>query len=262
MRTGQASLVEDLKMGASLDIDGGVVDVEVSYLDGAGSMHRQAISSAHSVDLVTSSPVRTFRMYKGQRHYSGHYWSATMRAFVTYESRLELGRLLLADFDPDVVSILSQPFYLSATIDGLRRVHVPDFLCVTRTRRTLLIDVKTVDALALPSVTETLSWSRLAVQGRGWDYEVWTGAPDLLLANVCFLSGFRNVKRSYTELLDDARDAAHPGMTFEEAVSAMGARGIHEALARPALLHLLWSGWLTVDLSEPIDGDSLLGPAP
>lgn len=33
---------------------------------------------------------------------SGYFWSATMSAHVVYESRLELARLLLADFDRHV----------------------------------------------------------------------------------------------------------------------------------------------------------------
>ncbi|WP_239074858.1 hypothetical protein [Streptomyces sp. SID10853] len=48
--------------------------------------------------LQEARPWRTFRWFKGQQHYSGTYWSATMGDHVIYESRLELGRLLFADF--------------------------------------------------------------------------------------------------------------------------------------------------------------------
>jgi hypothetical protein len=37
---------------------------------------------------------------------------------VVYESRLELARLLLADFDPLVCGIYSQPLRMVARIDG------------------------------------------------------------------------------------------------------------------------------------------------
>jgi hypothetical protein len=47
-------------------------------------------------------PWRTFRWYYGQQHYSGSYWASTMSAHVVYESRLELARLLIADFDASV----------------------------------------------------------------------------------------------------------------------------------------------------------------
>jgi hypothetical protein len=52
--------------------------------------------------LASAAPWRTFRWHKGQRHYSGTYWSATERDHVIYESRLELARLLFADFDTSV----------------------------------------------------------------------------------------------------------------------------------------------------------------
>jgi hypothetical protein len=51
-------------------------------------------------------PWRQVRSRHGQAHYSGSYASATTGSFILYESRLELSRLLVADFDPqDVVSM-------------------------------------------------------------------------------------------------------------------------------------------------------------
>jgi DNA-binding MarR family transcriptional regulator len=78
------------------------------------------VAEAHSwtaVDstvLSTTVPWRTFRWYKGQRHYSGVYWSVTMHDHIVYESRLELLRLIFADFDRSVHRILAQPFLLKA----------------------------------------------------------------------------------------------------------------------------------------------------
>jgi hypothetical protein len=59
--------------------------------------------------LSSAAPWRTFRWHDGQRHFSGTYWSATERGHVIYESRLELARLLFADFDASVNRILTQP---------------------------------------------------------------------------------------------------------------------------------------------------------
>lgn len=64
--------------------------------------------------LLNTVPWRTFRWYKGQRHYSGMYWIATTRAHVVCESRLELARLIFADCDRVVQRILAQPFLLKA----------------------------------------------------------------------------------------------------------------------------------------------------
>ncbi|MGH3624330.1 MAG: TnsA-like heteromeric transposase endonuclease subunit [Sciscionella sp.] len=91
--------------------------------------------------VVSASPWRTFRWYQGQRHYSGSFWSATERDLVIYESRLELARLLFADFDRSVQRILAQPFLLRAAVAGALRKHVPDYLLLTSTGP-LVVDVK------------------------------------------------------------------------------------------------------------------------
>ena len=54
-----------------------------------------------------AKPYRTFRWYLGQMHYSGSYWSSTESAHVIYESRLELSRLLMPDFDEQSASTLA-----------------------------------------------------------------------------------------------------------------------------------------------------------
>ena len=56
--------------------------------------------------LSSAEPWRTFRSYRGQRHYSGSYYSMTDGRHVIYESRLELARALLADFSPKRASDL------------------------------------------------------------------------------------------------------------------------------------------------------------
>ncbi|MGW1678810.1 hypothetical protein [Saccharopolyspora sp. NPDC002376] len=68
--------------------------------------------------LRTAVPWRTFRWYRGQKHYSGTYWAATEKDYVVYKSRLELARLLLADFDTSVRGIVAQPFLLKSTLSG------------------------------------------------------------------------------------------------------------------------------------------------
>jgi hypothetical protein len=81
--------------------------------------------------LATASPWRTFRWYKSQKNYSGSFWSATENDVVIYESRLELARLLFADFDTSVRHIVAQPFLLRAKVDGDLRRHIPDYLLFT-----------------------------------------------------------------------------------------------------------------------------------
>lgn len=63
-------------------------------------------------DPRTASPIRRFRSFKGQRYYSSWYWSSTVGYHLVHESRLELGRLLLADQDLAVTGITGQPLLL------------------------------------------------------------------------------------------------------------------------------------------------------
>jgi hypothetical protein len=121
-----------------------------------------------SADLLKSAvPWRTFRWYKKQQHYSGTYWSATMRDHVIYESRLELTRLLFADFDSSVRHIVAQLFLMKATVDGKVRKHIPDFLLVTE-QGPVVVDVKPLHRVAKADVAFTFGWVRHVVESRGW----------------------------------------------------------------------------------------------
>jgi hypothetical protein len=84
----------------------------VSFRTESGAAENESWTVVDSAELSNTLPWRTFRWYKGQRHYSGLYWSATMRDLVVHESRLELSRLIFADFDRAVHRILAQPFLL------------------------------------------------------------------------------------------------------------------------------------------------------
>jgi hypothetical protein len=78
--------------------------VEVRFRRGAGT--RVCGLDRLSVDeVLAAGPVREFRWYRGRRFYSSWYWSATTGGLVPYESRLELARIMLADFDLEVVGI-------------------------------------------------------------------------------------------------------------------------------------------------------------
>lgn len=126
--------------------------------------------------ISNAAPWRTFRWRHGQKHYSGTYWSATEQAHVIYESRLELARLLFADFDPAVTRIIAQPFLIRTLIDRRMRKHVPDYLLLTD-NGPVVVDVKPRSQLDEPKVRLTLDWTRTLVERRGWRYEVWSEPP-------------------------------------------------------------------------------------
>jgi hypothetical protein len=209
--------------------------------------------------LGDAAPWRTFRWYRGQKHYSGTYWSSTEGAHVVYESRLELARLLYADFDTAARHIVAQPFLLKAKVDRRMRKHVPDFLLITD-QGPMIVDVKPLARLSNPQIRFTLDWTRKLVEVRGWRYEVWSEPPATELMNVRFLAGFRNPSCFDAGLLEEVRRGDLPGRTLGEALSADYARP--PALVRSALFHLVWNKYLTVDVAEPLTSSSILMKGP
>lgn len=203
-----------------------------------------------------SVPWRAFRWHQGQRHYSGFYWSSTMHDHVIYESRLELSRLLYADFDPAVRAIFAQPFLLSAQVEGRSRRHVPDFLLLTDAVP-VVVDVKPARLLGEEKVAFTLGWTRHAVAARGWGYEVFTEPAVARLENIRFLAGYRRADLIDPVVVREVRAAGLAGGTLGQGFAAVP--GHPAALVRAAVLHLLWRGELTVDLDRPLSRRNVLG---
>jgi len=141
--------------------------------------------------LARALPVRKIRSHRGQLNRPGLFWSATTRDHIPYESLLELDRLLLADFDPDVSWIAAQPMQLEGK-DGRRvRKHVPDLLLTRHAKCPLVVDVKPPQFASRPDVAEVFAWTARLCAAAGWQYEVWTGAAPDLMANVRTLSVVR-----------------------------------------------------------------------
>ncbi|MFH8252889.1 TnsA-like heteromeric transposase endonuclease subunit [Microbacterium sp. B2969] len=208
----------------------------------------------------TAVPWRVFRWYRKQQHFSGSYWSATMEAPVGYESRLEYANLLLADFDPRVEWILSQPFLLEGTDRGATRKHIPDYLLAHTDGSVCVVDVKPTDRLTLPKVRESLAWSRRVVEAHGWEYRVQSEPDPVLLANVQFLAGYRRPFQFVDTEIAAAVDEVRTPMTFGEAVRAASPIAGDPRAARSLVLHLLWRRQLRTDLTHLLHTTSLLEP--
>ncbi|WP_235192979.1 TnsA-like heteromeric transposase endonuclease subunit [Streptomyces viridochromogenes] len=211
--------------------------------------------SVSSATLATASPWRTFRWYDGQRHYSGTYWSSTMRDHVIYESRLELARLLFDDFDPSVRRILAQPFLLKAEVEGKVRKHIPDYLLISEDGP-VVVDVKPRHRVAKPEVAFTFDWTRRLVETRGWRYVVWSEPAPAELENLRFLAGYRRDWLFDGLLLDELRAMGLDCRTLGELDDALAGREPEEV--RAGVLHLLWRGELVTDLSTPLSGHHVL----
>jgi hypothetical protein len=215
-----------------------------------------AIAAEHVLPLMVrdAHPYREFRWYLGQPHYSGSYWSSTESKHVVYESRLELSRLLMADFDPSVVAIVAQPFMMRAKVDGKTRRHIPDYWLLTGDGP-VVVDVKPEDRLVDPVVVATFDWAREVVESIGWRFEIASEQPAAELENVRFLSGYRRAERISPSALEALRRADLDGLQFRDAVQRVSQP---EPLVRAALLHMLWTHELTMDLSQVVCSKTVL----
>jgi hypothetical protein len=209
-------------------------------------------------ELAGSLPVREFRWVEGHEHYSGWYWSSTMGHLVVYESRLELARVMLADFDPGVAAVAAQPFQLVGADGSRTRRHVPDLLLVGVGGEVTVVDVKAPSKRDDPGVRALMEWTRQVVALRGWGFEEWYGAPPRLLANVAFLAGYRRRAVIDEGLLPRVRRAVGGGSAIADVERSL--LPAHPALVRPAVLHLLWCGELLTDLTVPLGGHSVVRP--
>ncbi|MGW8884618.1 TnsA-like heteromeric transposase endonuclease subunit [Streptomyces sp. NPDC055749] len=200
--------------------------------------------------MQAAAPWRSFRWYQGQKHYSGTYWSSTMRGHVVYESRLELARLLYADFDHLVLHIAAQPFLLKAVVGGEMRRHVPDFLLVT-TRGPVIVDVKPHSHVrSLLSRAAASGWTRELAEARGWRYALWSQPPPAELSNLRFLAGYRRSQLFNPDLIDIIRGADLEGVTLGQ--TARPIPQFPEPQVRAGMFHFLWTHRLVTDLAAPL----------
>ena len=213
-------------------------------------------------EVFCGLPVREFRAYRGRRHYSGWYFSTTSGGHVVYESRLELARILLADQDRDVVAIAAQPFLMEGFDNGRVRRHVPDLLVEGADGRLTVIDVKAPWLMEDPKVAAQFEWTKAVCAEYGFGFEAWSGCDPARLENVRFLAGYRRARLIDLQVaglvLGLVRDRARAAIgEVERMLDAPDRRG----LVRPALLHLLWRGALSADLSRPLGADTVVSGA-
>jgi hypothetical protein len=157
--------------------------------------------------LATASPWRTFRWYKGQRHYSGSFWAATETDLVIYESRLELARLLFA------ISMhrcgISWPSRSCCEPKSTETYAATSrTTCFSLTLDRSWWTSSRAIAFARPENAFTFAWTKRAVESRGWRYEVWSEPHPAELENVRFLAGFRTRRVTVRKISDrENRDA-------------------------------------------------------
>lgn len=233
-----------------------LLDSAVSYQADDGTVVETALESVAADRVVRSLPVRRVRSHAGQRNYCGWFWSATTGGHVVYESRLELDRLWLADFDTDVVWIATQPFWLCGRDGGIRRRHVPDVMLKLASGEFVVVDVKPVEFQSDPDVAMVLDWTARACAAKGWRYEVWGGGDRVVLANIRHLAYARRDYLLPEREMVSAADLDPEGRSWGEVADDLAAAGC--CAAGPVISAMLWRGRWKTDLTRPLDRSSQL----
>ncbi|MFC5665956.1 TnsA-like heteromeric transposase endonuclease subunit [Kitasatospora misakiensis] len=234
--------------------------LRVRYRQADGAITEAPLDLLVVPEVVAGLPVREFRWYRGRQHYSGWYWASTGGRMVAYESRLELARILLADFDPLVAAIAAQPFQLVGPDGDRVRKHVPDLLLVYADGRVGVVDVKAASRMGDSKVSAQFAWTRRICAGQGWDYETWSGADPVLVENVRFLAGYRRPEVIDQDVVEQVREAVKGESTIAGVERDLSGR-FPAGLVRPAVLHLVWAGMLTASLDRPLDAWTEVRPA-
>ncbi|MEO3748973.1 TnsA-like heteromeric transposase endonuclease subunit [Plantactinospora sp. B5E13] len=220
-------------------------EFEAVYVDADGVESRVGWDRLAGVGLEWGRPVRRFPSYRGQRHYPGLYWSATMRRHVGYESWVERDHLVALDFDRAVVGIASQPFWLLwRGEDRAERRHAPDFFARLADGGAVVVDSRPgtrVRDRDVAAFTVTGQACRLL----GWDYVVWDVLDPLVAGNLRWLAGYQHPRCFDEQVAGRLREVfARPRALME------GAELVGDPIAvLPVLFHLIWRGELVVDLS-------------
>ncbi|WP_245685564.1 TnsA-like heteromeric transposase endonuclease subunit [Streptomyces yerevanensis] len=193
-------------------------------------------------------PSRSFPAYRGQRNFTGWYWSATCRGHVPYESWLERDHLIRLDFDCATVAMAAQPFTL-AWDDGVvgHLEHTPDFFVRRGDGTGLVVDVRPDERIGERDAVKFVG-TRAACALVGWDYERVGAMETVFTANLRWLAGFRHAR----VMREDT--AAALGEVFAGGAGLLeGARAVGDpVLVLPVLYHLLWCQQLAVDLQAAL----------
>lgn len=233
-----------------------LLETELRYVTAAGADVVTTLGAVDAARVVSGRQVRPFHSRSGQGNYPGWLWTTTTRSLVGYESLLERDRLWLADFDRDVCGIASQPFWCRAVDEGVVRRHAPDFMLEHRDGSFLVVDVKPEHFLDHPKVSAVFAWTGRLCAARGWRYEVWSGAPEALLANVRFVAAGRQVHVVAPEAVAAAAALDVQGLTIREAESFLGS--FDQSVVRRVALGMIWCRAWEVDMSVPLSASSVI----
>lgn len=228
----------------------------VAFLDAGGVAQRGRLDVLWSEPFERALPVREFGSFQGQRSFQGAWWFATTGEYVGFESWVERDVVMLLDFDPEVVAVSAQPFWLSWLDEGGRtRRHAPDFFARLVDGSAVVIDVRPEDRIRDEDV-EVFAFTERACAGVAWGYRRVGAGDPVLLANVRWLSGYRHRRCLAAVTASVVMQRLEDGpMTVNELARSVGDR----TAVLPTLYHLMWRQLIGADLAAaPLSGRAMV----
>lgn len=222
-----------------------------------GAKREGPLSVMWPVRFESGVPSRSFPSYRGQRNFTGWYWSATAGGHVPYESWLERDHLMRLDFDSEVVGVAAQPFGLSWRDSELGPLtHTPDLFARRTDGTGLVVDVRPDDRIGERDAVK-FAGTRDACALVGWEYERVGELDPVFAANLRWLAGFRHAR-----VMREDTAAALRRVFAGGAGLLAGARACGDPVhVLPVVYHLLWCRQLAVDLeSSPLSASAWVTP--
>ena len=199
-----------------------------------GAWRREPLASCTRARFEEALPVRPFRFEKGLRSFAGWWYFATTGTHVGFESWLERDHLMLMDFDPDVLAVSSQPFWLRWRDEDHRsRRHVPDFFARKADGIGLVVDVRPDDRIPARDA-ETFTVTAAACDAAGWEYRRAGDLDPVLAANMRWLSRYRHRRCLVPEIAAVLAEVFAAGRGLFEGAELAGDR----LRVLPVLFHL------------------------
>ena len=149
---------------------------------------------------------------------------------------MERDHVMALDFDPTVVGIASQPFWLSWRDEAGKLIsHAPDFFARRADGTSVVVDCRPVERRKPRDAAKFEATARACAMV-GWNYRL-VGAPDpIVTANLRWLAGYRHPRHD----LPDVREVLRRVFVTPTPLMAGTAAAGDPIAVLPVLFHLLW----------------------
>lgn len=229
----------------------------VQWLDPRGRYRiERATSSLLHEDFASVPPVREGVQYQNRLNRHSRYFFLPERKHKFCESGLESDSLMMLEFEQRIARVASQPMLMLFRAGSKALRHYPDFFGVAPNGDLVVFDVKPSGRMNDKVRDQFDETARLCAQV-GWRHEVVHEDHPVRTMNLQWLRAARQSHYHPTpemfEHIQTVFDASRPA--YEGAVMVdlkCWQRGF------AYIRHLLWHGYLTTDLTIPVNTDSVL----